>query len=294
MRARPCTRVLFWTSITAVAACNHDPDGLGGGSFASGHSGGDGTEDGGDDDDDDTSEGGSSGVDSGPDPSADPSADPTAADDDTSASAGDDAPQTTADSADDSADSGPDSAGGDIGECSNFTSVEQFHSWLNTERQQYAGGFGGLGHDRYKGLPWQGEGHQNFTFSAQFAWDDGLAATAQAEAEAIASGAASPSGGQSNGSNGLPFCPAKPFWIDGLNTSNWKISFAELAEDWMPPADHPDSCPAPFALSADNQHARMGLLYHDFGGDGPAIHSVGVGAAIGDDCQVWWVLQFGT
>ncbi|MBX7081592.1 MAG: hypothetical protein K1X88_20490 [Nannocystaceae bacterium] len=285
MRSRiPVALVL---SACCIGACTHDADGLGGVSFGSGASGGPGgdsdaaSSSAGDDDDD----GGSTGV------SASASAGDSAAEG--AASEGSDGgPIDTSGGDGGPPDTGAETAADGIGECSNFTGVDQFHAWMNTERSSYAGGLGGGGHDRYKGLPWQGEYHQNFTFAVQFAWDDGLAAQAQAEAEAIAAGG-SPTGTQSNGSNGLPFCPAKPLWIDGLNTASWKITLGERAEDWMPPPEHPDSCPPPFALSVDNQHARMGLHYHDFGGDGPAIGRVGIGAAADADCQVWWVLQFG-
>jgi hypothetical protein len=279
MRARS---ILFGSF---VVACNHDPHGLGGNSFGSGQSGGDeaeassdGDESGGGDTsgagEEDTAPAESDGGDTAPSDTTggDPSGGSSATTDPSSGSAGDTG------------------SGDEVGECSNFTSVMQFHTYLNTERNQYGTGF--MPHQRYKGYPWQGEGHDMFTFSIPFNWDDGLAASAQAEAESLAAGAA-PTGHQQNGSNGLPFCPAAPFWIDGINTSAWKISFAEHETDWMPPPDHVDSCPAPFALSADNQHARMGLFYHDFGGDGPAINKVGVGAAVGEDCEVWWVLQFG-
>ncbi len=260
--------------------CSHDPDGIGTG--LSGAEGGEDDDDGGessgaddDDDDDDDGEADDGDVSEGDDDGGD-------------VSSGDDAGDTAP-----ADDDGGDEAGDDLGECSNFTSVMQFHSWVNTERAQYGGGLGGIAHSRWKGYPWEGEGHESFTFAVQFAWDDALAAQAQAEADALASGAA-PQGHVQNGSNGLPFCAAAPFWIDGINTASWKISLAEHPTDWMPPAAHPDSCPAPFALSADNQHARMGLHYHDFGGDGPSIQTVGVGAAVGADCEVWWVLQFGT
>jgi hypothetical protein len=130
----------------------------------------------------------------------------------------------------------------------------------------------------------------------QFTWDDALAASAQAEADALAAGGG-PSGTQQNGSNGLPICAMAPFWIDGINTGSWKISFAEQPSHWMQTMY--ESCPpTTFALTPDNQHARMGLHYHDFGGDGPAITRLGVGAALVPDgengeCKVWWVLQFG-
>ena len=286
MRARCVRDTLMSTSIAIFAiACNHDPHGLGGGSFGSGQTGGEGEAS-----SDGDADGGESSGAAGEEDTAAPDSEggDTAPADGSTSSDPSGGPTTSADSGPDSA--GDSGSGDDIGECSNFTSVMQFHTYLNTERNQYGSGF--MPHDRWKGYPWEGEYHQDFTFSIPFAWDDGLAAQAQAEADALAAGG-SPSGHQQNGSNGLPFCPAAPFWIDGINTASWKISFAEHETDWMPPPAHPDSCPAPFAISADNQHARMGLFYHDFGGDGPAINKVGVGAAVGADCEVWWVLQFG-
>lgn len=268
--------------VALVIGCSHDPDGVG---SLSGMSGGDGG-----DDDGSTGDGdgdGDTDDDGGEATAADDADDGSDVDDGADVSSGDDTAGTA------TADDGSDSAGSDVGECSNFTSAEQFHSWVNTERAAYAGALGGIPHSRWKGYPWEGEGHENFTFAVQFAWDDALAAQAQAEAESLAAGGA-PQGQQQNGSNGLPYCNAAPFWIDGINTADWKISLAEHEEDWMPPPEYPDSCPAPFALAVDNQRARMGLHYHDFGGDGPAINRVGVGAAVGQDCEVWWVLQFGT
>jgi hypothetical protein len=284
----PTSIVLVQALLSAsLGACTLEPDGMD--SF-----GGGGPYQGASDDDDDVGEddesitGGSADGSSGGGsaPGDDDSPDPS--DDDGSDDATTDAPP------DDPPDPGtPD----DVSDCSNFTDVQQFFTYVNNERSKYAGQQGGFPHSRWKGLPWQGDYHEQFTFSSTFTWDDGLAAQAQAEAEALAAGG-SPSGNQQNGSNGLPICPMSPFWIDGLNTASWKLSLGESEADWN--SDLPDSCPpSTFALSPDNQHARMGLHYHDFGGEGPAIHRLGVGAAIepaigGGECKVWWVLQFGS
>jgi hypothetical protein len=176
----------------------------------------------------------------------------------------------------------------DIGECSNFVSVDQFATFINTERQKYAGQLGALPHSRYKGMPWKGEGHENYTFLTPFQIDAGIAAQAQAQAEALAAGG-SPQGSSVSSGNGL--CPTtKPFYIHGINTTDWTITTYEDPGDFMKPNG---SCPEPFALLPSNGSARMGLFYHDFGGDGPAISRMGVGAAMDEDCRVWWVLRFG-
>lgn len=278
----------------ALAACSVDPDGVGGGGFADGGGIGGDTDDtdaDGDevDDDDGAGEGSSGGAEASDDgddgADAGDGGDDGAGSSDGGSSGGEDPPPSD--------DGGP---GPDVGACSSFASVEAFFAYVNDERGQYGGMFGTLPHVRYKGLPWQGESHEDFTFSTIFSWDDGLAAQAQAQADAIAAGSA-PSGTQSTGSNGLPLCSMSPMWIDGLNTASWSIALGETPADWNPPAS--GSCPpTTFALSPDNQHARMGLFYHDFGGDGPAIHRLGVGAAlehgpVDGECRVWWVLQFG-
>jgi hypothetical protein len=263
--------------LVSLGACTLGPDGVsgfddGGGPPSAGT----------DDDDDDGSSGASDGADGAGGSSGDPGDDSPDPVDESSGGATSDAPPDEP--------PGPGPSGEDIGECSSFASVEQFFAFVNDERAQYTD------HPRWKGLPWQGEGHDQFTFSPTFTWDDQLAAQAQAEAEALAGGA-SPSGNQQNGSNGLPICAMSPLWIDGLNTASWRISLGETVADWNPPPS--GSCPpTTFALSPQNQHARMGLHYHDFGGDGPAIQRLGVGVAVepvdaAGECKVWWVLQFG-
>lgn len=199
----------------------------------------------------------------------------------------------------------PDAGGGDTDEggdepppdpgiesCSTFNDAQGLFNFVNDARADYGGLNMYLPHPRYKGIPWQGEGHENWTFSIVMDWDEDLAAQARAEAEALASGA-NPQGTQVNGQASIH----NPMWIDGINTGNWQITVTEDLDDWQKDPNNPFSSDVPFALDKSNGSARLGLHYHDFGGDGPAINRLGVGGALGEgpggDCQVWWVLQFG-
>lgn len=192
---------------------------------------------------------------------------------------------------------GDDDTGGpdtdpDLGSCSRYADAAGFFGLINSIRADYGGEGIYLPHSRYKGLPWEGEGHEDWTFSTQFSWDDGLAQVAQAEAERLAAGG-NPSGTQVSGQAAIH----NPFWIDGVNTASWMITAWEEPGDWVQDPNNPFSSDVPFALDKSNGSARQGLHYHDFGGDGPAIHYLGVGGALTENadgsCRVWWVLQFG-
>jgi hypothetical protein len=167
----------------------------------------------------------------------------------------------------------------DVSQCSEFDTIPAYFAYLNDTRVNYDP------HDRYKGIPWQGAQHDTRTFPLQFAWSDALAAQAQQEAMRIANGAAPP-GTHVPGPD--PF--TRELWIDGINTSAWRIVAAEYPGDWEP-EDITGNTSA--ALKNSNGSARLGFFYHDFGGDGPVITQAGLGAAIAADCVVWWVLQLG-
>jgi hypothetical protein len=208
------------------------------------------------------------GTDTGLDPAADTLVDPAA---DTAVdAAGDDAPAGCVPT---------------IGSGSNFTTVAGFMDYVNEQRRNY-GGEGGYGrHDRYKGIPWTGTYHTVTTFPNAFPWDDGLAARAQEEACRLAAGGAV-SGTRVDGAS-----PGqKPFWIYGINTADWMISCKEDPGDWEPVPFGGDMA---FGLHHSNGSSRLGLHYHDFGGDGPVINLVGAGAADAGGGSTWWVLQFG-
>jgi hypothetical protein len=197
------------------------------------------------------------------------------------------------------ADTGDDTGGPDVGDdtpagcvptlasTSHFTTVAEFMEFINTQRRNY-GGEGGYGrHDRYKGIPWEGTYHTDTTFPNAFPWDDALASRAQEEACRLADGGAV-QGVRVNGQSP----EQRPFWIHGINTADWMISCQEFAGDWDD-ISPPFVTDKRFGLHQSNGSSRLGLHYHDFGGDGPAINLVGAGASDAGDGTTWWVLQFG-
>jgi len=171
----------------------------------------------------------------------------------------------------------PDAAGPTLADCSNFASVDEQVAFINDNRLGYEP------HDRWRGIPWQGEYHTNATFAVQFAVSSELAAQANIEAARLIAGGL-PAGVNVPGQNG----ENRELWIDGLNTAAWRISAFEYPGDWTVPMWGHEKA----ALHPSNGSARMALFYHDFGGAGPAIKQFGVGAAIAADCRVAWVLQF--
>ena len=172
-----------------------------------------------------------------------------------------------------------------IASSSNFTTVSGFMDYVNEQRRNYGGEGSYARHDRWKGIPWTGgEYHTTTTFPNAFPWDEGLAARAQEEACRLAAGG-EPAGVRVDGAS-----PGqKPFWIHGINTADWMISCKEDPGDWEPGPFGGDLL---FGLHNSNGSSRLGLHYHDFGGDGPAINYAGAGAAEAGG-STWWVLQFG-
>lgn len=191
----------------------------------------------------------------------------------------------------DTGEDGPDPDPG-IETCSALGDAQGLFNFVNQARADYAGEGIYLPHARYKGIPWQGSGHDVWTFDNKMTWDEGLAAQARAEAQQLANGA-NPDGTKVNGQASIH----NPMWIAGIYTADWKITVTEDLDDWNPDPNNPFSSDVPFALDKSNGSARQGLHYQDFGGDGPAITRMGVGGALGEgpggECQVWWVLAFG-
>jgi hypothetical protein len=183
----------------------------------------------------------------------------------------------TGDGGDDGGDGGECDTPSDLDQFSNFKNARDLFELLNDLRGQYGAEPPYGWHDRYKGIPWEGEGHNHVTFPVRFNWDHDLACRAQVEAERLADGG-SPMGTMVDGQNGC----CGDFYVDGLDTTDWRLSWHENdpAQQW--------------AMTNHNGSARMGFFYHDFGGDGPAINSMGIGAAVRSDNTVWWVIQFGT
>jgi hypothetical protein len=167
-----------------------------------------------------------------------------------------------------------------IAASSHYSSMDELMDYLDLQRTNYNS------HDRWKGIPWTGgEYHTDYTFSTTFSRDDGLAARAQEEACRLAEGG-SPMGEEIPGAS-----PGqKPFWIYGINTADWMITVKEEPGDFEPT---PFGGDLKFGLHHTNGSSRLGLHYHDFGGDGPAINLVGAGARDDGANSTWWVLQFG-
>jgi hypothetical protein len=132
-------------------------------------------------------------------------------------------------------------------------------------------------HDRYKGLPFAGGGyHSNVTWPMSMAWNEDAAAEAQAEADAVAGGS-SPSGFETMSNPG-----ANHLFVDGVNTATYMVTAKESSGMFST-----EMC----TLCNSNPFMRMSVFYHDPGGDGPVLTSLGVGAAaVGAD--TWWVLTF--
>ena len=172
------------------------------------------------------------------------------------------------------ADAGSDagSGGATFGSGSFFSSVDEFFDYVNEKRQSYAP------HDRWAGFPFAGGYyHDNVTWPYVMQWSDAAAIAAQAEADAVAGGAA-PSG-QETGAN-----PGQlPIYIDGLNTADYQVGGKER------PGSFPtETC----TLCNSNGFMRMGVFYHDPGGDGPVLTSLGIGAADMGNGDTWWVMRF--
>jgi hypothetical protein len=119
-------------------------------------------------------------------------------------------------------------------------------------------------HDRYWGIPFGvGEFHTTFTWPLEMGWNDAAAAIAQVEADAVAGGEAP--GGVDVASSGY-------FWVDGVNSSPYMVT---TDENYM---------------STANTFGRMSIFYHDFGGHGPVLAGMGLGASARDDGSTVWVL----
>lgn len=177
-------------------------------------------------------------------------------------SSGDDAPVGSS-----SEGSTGEATGPTFGDGSAFSDVLQMFAYVNEQRQGY------LSHERWRGLPWTGSGHTMHTWPVTFEWDDGLAAMAQAEADALAAGAA-PQG--SPATDGL----TPPIYVAGVDTAHSMVSGREDANSW--------EVPNTSSLSKEHGSARMAIFYHDPGGQGPVLTRLGIGAADAGDGGTWW------
>jgi hypothetical protein len=72
-------------------------------------------------------------------------------------------------------------------------------------------------------------------------------------------------------------------YIANLNTATYMVGGKERAGSFPT-----STC----TLCNSNPMMRMGVFYHDPGGDGPVLTRIGVGAADLGDGSTWWVIRF--
>jgi hypothetical protein len=173
------------------------------------------------------------------------------------------------------------SGGGISGGGTGFTSVQQMFDWVNETRQQYST------HIPYDGYPFQGQNADMMTWSLILAWDDGLAAEAQAEAEKVAASS------QAEGEY-FPYQnePGEGFWLTGLDTNRYKLS--AKSDGYLMPGTDPWGNPKPPNKwhHTSNGFYRMAVAYQTGTGQFNHKSKLGIGAAEGGDQITWWVLLF--
>ncbi len=159
-----------------------------------------------------------------------------------------------------------------FGSGSAFDAVADMLDYQNELRQSYEP------HERWRGFPFaDGEYHTNVTWPMSMAWSAEAAALAQAEADAVAGGAA-PQGDETMANPGQ-----EPLHISGLNTDAYMVSGPEVAGVF-----DTEGC----SVCNTNPMMRMGVIYHDPGGEGPVLQSMGIGAADLGNGDTWWVFRF--
>jgi hypothetical protein len=200
---------------------------------------------------------GSSGDDDDDDGSSDSDSDSDSDGDSDSDSDGD----TDGDSDSDS-DSDSDTEAGEpsFGSNSAFDDVHDMADWINSQRQGYEP------HDRYWGIPFSNDHfHANFTWPIVMTWDDAAAGIAQNAADDIADGTMP---------TGLISVEGGIIYVSSPCTAPYTV---HTSEDTM---------------SSVNPFMRMAAYYHDFGGEGPVLDKIGIGASDMGDGDTAWVLVF--
>jgi hypothetical protein len=158
-----------------------------------------------------------------------------------------------------------------------FKTGAELCAYVNEERLGYSS------HERYRGLPWSGEYHQEVTWPMQLAVDTALSKEAAAVAGALASG---------QSPEGAPFSDGAPalhqyLYVSGVSTASYTVSTLEAAGDWT--TDIAGNLTA--GITANNGTARMALFYQDSGSGGPALGRVGCGGAATPSGERWWVVK---
>jgi hypothetical protein len=171
--------------------------------------------------------------------------------------AADPVPETTPDAAPDSP---PEPGEPSFGSDSAFDDVHDMADWVNSQREGYEP------HDRYWGIPFSDDHfHSNVTWPIVMTWDDTAAAIAQNAADDIARGS----------------MPPELLSVEGgiihITTPLSRPHMVHTSEGTM---------------SSVNPFMRMAAYYHDFGGEGPVLTTIGIGASDMGDGSTAWVLVF--
>ena len=147
-----------------------------------------------------------------------------------------------------------------FGSESAFDDVHDMADLINSERVDYEP------NSRYWGIPFSDDHfHTNYTWPIVMEWDEAAAAIAQNAADAIADG-------------------ELPAWLISVEGGTIYVS---------------TPCAAPYfvhasegTMSSNNPFIRMAAVFQDFGGDGPVLDGVGIGAADMGDGDTAWVLVY--
>ncbi|TET35849.1 MAG: hypothetical protein E3J72_10100 [Planctomycetota bacterium] len=140
------------------------------------------------------------------------------------------------------------------------------YDYINATRQSY------MHHDRWKGMPWEGDYHNNITWPSSHSWSDSLADQAQADADRLA-------GGGGGSPKGMPARFSQGMYIDGLGAANYQVTGLEK-----------DGVQHDFLHKSGT--ARMAIHYYD-PGEGPVLRQIGIGAADTGNGSTYWILLYG-
>ena len=170
----------------------------------------------------------------------------------------DPAPDAPVDVVEDAAPDTPTPGEPSYGSDATITDVHEMADIVNDFRESYST------HDRYWGITFgTGDFHTDVTWPLVMTWSDEAAAIAQVEADAVAGGATP---------TGVDVVSGGYFWVDGVNSSPYMVTTDE------------------HHMSTANTFGRMSIFYHDFGGRGPVLTQMGLGASAETDGSTVWVL----
>ncbi len=192
-------------------------------------------------------------------------------------------PADTSVPADTGAPSGDSGAPSGDGGGTGFSSPKEMFDHVNKTRTSYAS------HIPYDGYPFKGVNAATRTWALTMTWDEGLAAEAQAAANAVASGA-KPKG------TGFPYQPPNPgegMYLYGGDTARYMVtalsSASTVGKDgggWT------SDDPGKWHLTSNGMY-RQAVAYQTGSGAFNKKSKLGVGMADAGGGNVWWVLVFG-